>query len=75
VRRKRNIATTKPPILPRTGANPVGMEAVAPLVKIETPQVPPFSHQPQVPLPCIDPCVFAVIFDHSLGVTAPLRYA
>jgi hypothetical protein len=43
-----------------------------PLVKNETPLgTPPFSHRPQVPLPCIDPCVFAVVFDDSLREPRP----
>jgi hypothetical protein len=29
------------------------------------------TDQPQVPLTCIDPCVFAAVFEHSLRVTAP----
>jgi hypothetical protein len=44
------------------GADPVGKEPATPPVKIDPPQGPPLSHHPQVPLTCIDPCVFRCRF-------------
>jgi hypothetical protein len=39
------------------GASPVGEEVLTPPWKKEAPLGTPFSHQPQVPHPCIDPCI------------------
>jgi hypothetical protein len=55
------------------GSYPGGREAVTPWSKSKPPRGPrpPLSQRPQVPLPCIDPCVFAFVLERSLCVTAP----
>jgi hypothetical protein len=43
------------------GSSPVGRESVTPPQNRDPPRDPPFSHQPEVPLTCMDPCIFAAL--------------
>jgi hypothetical protein len=46
-----------------------------PLKKLRPPSGPPCFFQLWVPLTCIEPAFFALVFEVALHVTAPLRYA